>query len=256
MLEFWNQGWVGIVAGLVGGVIISYAFYVAARKEPLMCESIASARVLGLPGATDYGEHVAVTYRGEVIPQLSVATITIWNAGSATLGGDALVERDPLQVVVRGAGRMLDASIELDPKAACGCAIDLDVSRPDAVRLRFDYLDPGDGFVVRVLHTANEPRVKIVGALRGVNRVGPAGPSDGNNRLLRTTRSLSPFLVTGGAIYLWSKAVPFLPQRPLWLPEQLGGLILIVTGFAIFFGVERWASREAHEVPLALRRHA
>ena len=84
-MEFWNQGWVGIVAGAFIGVAISYVFYVLAKRDPLLCEAVRASRVIGLSGTADFSEHVAVTFRGEKIPQLSVATVTVWNAGSATL---------------------------------------------------------------------------------------------------------------------------------------------------------------------------
>lgn len=75
-----------------------------------------------------------------------------------------------LRVALGGAGRILDAKVDTEPQPACGCTALLEPGEPSSLRLSFDYLNPGDGFSVRLLHTASEPTVKVVGALKGAQR--------------------------------------------------------------------------------------
>jgi hypothetical protein len=120
------------------------------------------------------------------------------------------------------------------------------------LRLFFDYLNPGDGFCVRLLHTAGEPIVKIGGALKGATRRSEDGEPGSVGRAQRTVRTLSPWVVGIAGIYFvnspWFKS---LSAALVWVPAFQ--LIAVCALFALVVAVGNWSGRKPHQMPLALR---
>ncbi|NML15589.1 hypothetical protein [Azohydromonas caseinilytica] len=235
LLEFLNQGWVGIVAGL----LISVIFHFLARKTPTLAYEVTSSPVLKVVAHTGIQENIAVTYRGESVSQLSVATVTLWNAGRATLEGTSLVGRDLLRVVLKSEqSQILECSIEANPKPACGCEVSLDENGKRAL-VTFDYLDPADGFSFRILHTGNAGEAILRGVLKGA----PIIDADQRGGLLERIKRRLPYTAGGyilfalsiAAFYQWWESTP-----PIEAPNAFSGFIakwyLAVISLSLFLG--------------------
>lgn len=250
LLDFLSKGWVG----LVFGAVLSIYFYVRGNKAPRLCFAVRASRVLGLPGSADYAGDVAVTFRGVAIPQLSVATVTVWNSGTATLDGSALVALDPLRAKLGGTGAVLDAKVAANPKPACGARVETDPAAREVVRLAFDFLDPGDGFSVRLLHTAAKPEVAVAGVLKGAQLVHEDGPRGWLGLLIRVMRPFT-FVVAGFAAIAVGSAVwrLLLPALPTWLSADVAGWLLAAVLFAGVIRAGMWGERKVNEIPKALQ---
>jgi hypothetical protein len=251
--DFVNQGWVGIVVGL----LISYYFYRKAHKEPLLCVASKASKVLGLPGSTDYAEDVKIQFRGNDIGQLSVVVVTFWNAGTATLSGSTIVERDPLRIESQGSkeGKILDAKIIRRSKEACGPElVVVEIDERSTVMLKFDYLDPQDGFAVRILHTAAQPSLKIDGSLRGVRRVDESHALATKwDKIWQAIRAFVPLLAPVALMY-WYGAD--LKARFTQYNQVLVGVLAVVAfaaSFVLALSAVIWALQPKYKMPELLR---
>ena len=233
LLDFLSKGWVG----LVFGAVLSIYFYVRGNKAPRLCFAVRASRVLGLPGSADYAGDVAVTFRGVAIPQLS-----------------ALVALDPLRAKLGGTGAVLDAKVAANPKPACGARVETDPAAREVVRLAFDFLDPGDGFSVRLLHTAAKPEVAVAGVLKGAQLVHEDGPRGWLGLLIRVMRPFT-FVVAGFAAIAVGSAVwrLLLPALPTWLSADVAGWLLAAVLFAGVIRAGMWGERKVNEIPKALQ---
>ena len=114
---------------------------------------------------TEHSDGLEVRFEGQLIPQLTNSTYAIWNSGTTTLRGRDIVEMEPLRLELEGTGRILRAEIDASTRVVNRGSVALD---DKSVRLGFDYLDPGDGFRVTVLHSGQPNELVSLGAVRGV----------------------------------------------------------------------------------------
>lgn len=245
-----NEGWFGIVSGALIGFAISYFFYKRSRREPRLCEKVVAVRVLDRMEAR-LAEEVAISYKGESVPRLAVATVYLWNAGNETLHGAALIPLDPVRATVQGEGRILNAQIERNPRPACNAQVRVDDSL-NSVSVAFDFLDPGDGFSVRVLHTGAKAQVRIDGSLKGVKRVVADGrPATWGDVGLAVLRVFTPLFAVFGLILLRGLLAPYY-TRPTWLPVWAAWAAFFMLLIAVFWQLSKWVEKSELPMPRGL----
>jgi len=104
-------------------------------------------RVTALPG-------VKLRVKGSTITELFVTSVAIWNRESQPIrGANDVPTAERLKVEVGPHGRILNA--EVTASTALANRVVLEVASPAAVIANFEYLDPRDGFVVRLIHTGS-----------------------------------------------------------------------------------------------------
>jgi hypothetical protein len=231
---FLNPGWVGSLislSGLIAALIIYRASRVGARP-------VFQAKVLRLLSKENPAlpSEVEVYYQGSPVPRLTRVHIIIWNSGTRLLRGTDIVQEDPLRFVVDSSGKILNASLVKTTRGTNKFAVSIVQDRPNELLCQFDYLDPGDGATIELLHTSERARPKCSGTIRAV----PAGILDWGPsrtftdakyearlaRMMRSTQAYIPvfgaFLIAFG-IYLnnWYARVPLLLFGIIYL---LGGL--------------------------------
>lgn len=97
----------------------------------------------GMPG------QVEVTVAGKKVKDLSRADITIWNAGKKTIRASEVVT--PITVEKEGPGGFLSATLIKRSIKENGASANL--ATANLATFSFDYLDPGQGFVVSLLYS-------------------------------------------------------------------------------------------------------
>jgi hypothetical protein len=167
LLDALGKGWVGTIIG-VAGIVIAFVLYVKSKTRPrLVWQHYGWHLIGGAPPVL--GSDVEVRFRGEIVPRVTLSQVIIWNAGTATVTGNDIVESDQLRLVLPPGTRVLQARLRLATRPVNAFSV-----RPDAQNavLAFDFLDPGDGALVSVLHTSETVLPQIAGTVRGL----PAGP--------------------------------------------------------------------------------
>ena len=164
-----SKDWIILVAGVLLGIPATlFVNWLQRTKGRLLAFETRGQNVLTKHGANFVQGPIALTSGGQQIPRLSIAAVTIWNAGDAEIDGAAIATSDPLHIELRGEGEIVQAYVERNPFP--GCQLRLLCERNRAT-VAFDYLNPGQGAVIRILHTAEDPVVDLCGSLMGIQLV-------------------------------------------------------------------------------------
>ena len=105
-------------------------------------------------GDAVFPAEVEVRYRGTPVPEITSSTIWIWNAGKKTVRGSDIVANYPLQL--RFDGEVSMSRSERVSREAVQISADTSGEVRRTVRYSFEFLDPGDGGVLEVLHTGSD----------------------------------------------------------------------------------------------------
>lgn len=101
-----------------------------------------------MPGKTAV-PNLHIKYREKEVNELSTTYYTIWNGGNETIQKEDVVSSRPLTIrAVEGA--ILDAQIINASDESCMCNLE---TADDSIVIRFDYFDPTDGVVLRIIHS-------------------------------------------------------------------------------------------------------
>lgn len=161
-----NSGWFALLGLLVGllGIGISYIFYRRGKPKTELRDMLSEVELIGVT-PTKYSDGLEVRFEGRQIPQVTNSTYAIWNAGTTTLHGRDIVEKEPLRLALQGEGRILRAEVDASTRPVISAWV---ASDEKTVRLGFDYLDAGDGFRVTVLHSGVLNSLSSLGTIKGV----------------------------------------------------------------------------------------
>jgi hypothetical protein len=157
----------GIGGVLVGIAAIAVAVLIARRRPQLVFVQEGNVVVEG------DDPDITVAWRGVHVPNVSRARITMWNAGTKTFDGSAVVRNYPLRYVFSGANRILAVTVLVcsDEANAFEAHISPDDSHtPDSVLLDCEYLEPRQGAVIEVLHTSNRWGAQPAGTVKGLRK--------------------------------------------------------------------------------------
>jgi hypothetical protein len=161
--DIWGP--LGAILGLVGIVIGGVLAWWFARGPRLVMQASGSTLV-----STPSDQRIKVLYEGEQVPRVTQSLVWLWREGRGTIRGSDVVTADPITIRVPPGDRILDAAILAQSKPTNAVNVQLDVDGPEAgARLAFEYLDPRQGAVIEVLHTAESPEsVELIGTIMGV----------------------------------------------------------------------------------------
>jgi hypothetical protein len=214
-----NPGWVGSLislSGLIAALLIYRASRVGARP-------VFQAKVLRLLSEANPAlpPDVEIFFRGSSVPRLTRVQIIFWNSGTTLLRGSDIVQDDPLRFSFQTPGKILSASVAKVTRGTNKFATTIPEGQPNELLCQFDYLDPGDGATIDLLHTA-EHGPWCLGTIWAV----PAGVQDWSGSGL-----FSPELPAVAYLTRFMRAVGVL--APVF------GVLLI----ALAFYVDRWDVR-------------
>ena len=163
--EWLNQGWVGI---LIGGALGLF-FYIRARNRPRLSYQTGFLRLLGGRNV-ELPKDIAVTFRGTPVERLSKAVVMVWNSGNTSLVRGELIASDPLRIETPEDGEILDVQIVRTTRAVIQAAVEVDKQHPCRALCSYEFMDPGDGFRVELLHTSPRSSPRLRGTIRGMRR--------------------------------------------------------------------------------------
>jgi len=188
LLDALAPGWVGSVIGILG-IAAAALTYLLGRQRSILAYRTKGARLLGHSEARLPSE-VNVQYRGKDIPRLTRSMLVAWNFGEKTINGRDIVESDTLRIEMGQDSSILSATVLKRSRDVIGATCSFGSASPSTASIQFDYLDPGDGFVVEVLHTGERRHPKLVGTIKGI----PQGPKNLGAVLSQTrTNTRGPF---------------------------------------------------------------
>ena len=158
-------GIVGIVVGIAGSLV---AYFRPRIKKRLACQMTYTCYFredeYRLPKDAKF------TFQDEDVARLTKTTIVLWNKGTEELYGKSIDAGDPICVSFSEGDRILSHEFVTCTRES---------TAPDAVRgiadhelrLYYDYLNPGDGFALEVVHDSADSLPEVKGSVKGL---GPA----------------------------------------------------------------------------------
>lgn len=218
-----SQGWLGTVVGLIG-IILAILFYLRSKRKSKLAFQSDHVSLVGRPGAA-FPDEVEIRFSGNTVPRISANTIVIWNCGDQTIRGADLVNKDPLRLEVPDTDRILKFTVLKQTRGVN--AWNFDQSNTNKLNLTFDYLDPGDGISLEIIHTASGNDLDVTGTIKGIPK--------GLHNYGRTFRSVyrrrtnipfplrQPRVIFFIAVFLGIVLMLFgllRPQLELWLPSS------------------------------------
>lgn len=156
---------VGLAIGLLSLLTGAY-FHLKSKRVRRALYRQEEHPVVGTGGLSE----VEIRYQGQVVPHVSRAAVTFWNGGTETINREDVAPADPLRIEMPEGSRLLDAHVSARTRDVTQCDVVVDDDSPTSVGLSFDFLDPGDGLTVNMLHTGQADHVVVVrGTIKGTD---------------------------------------------------------------------------------------
>lgn len=259
ILSLISEGWFGTAVGLVG-IALAIVFYVRSKGSARLAYQYDHAMLVGGRGAV-FPEELEIRFAGSVVPRVTASRVVVWNCGDRTINGIDVVSDDQLRVELPEGARILSHSVVRQTREVNGWAI---VSSDNRLGLSFDFVDPGDGISIEVLHTESGGDVEVTGTIRGI----PAGVRDYGRAAWSayTTRQRRfpwnrPRYVLGFAVVVGLSLMAVGLLAPLLAPEDLDvfhtesaeirwSLVGVGALYAVLPGLFLWVSRRRYPVTL------
>ncbi|QAW01710.1 hypothetical protein ES969_17640 [Bacillus subtilis] len=169
-IDLFSQGWVGSLIGVIGiiiGIFISFYFYSKGKIKRDFAYLLNTRRVVGKDNFAT--EDIEITVKGKSVNKLVNTIIKIRNNGNQTINGQDTSVKDPIRFEVSSDEEIISASILNQTKFTNDISVKHNANELNILYIEFDYLDPGDGAAIEVLHTDNTGPHEIKGTIKGVN---------------------------------------------------------------------------------------
>jgi len=210
---------ISLGVGLLG-VFLAIYIYIRTRRDVRCFYSVRSFNLI--KNKQKAFPLLQLSYNGEDISSATITKLVLVNSGDVPISRNHIAQADPLQIRVSD-GAILEASVTAVNNAAS--AVHLSSVTEDAAAVEFDYFNPRDGAVFRILHTApSSINVRLSGQIIGLgcpHRIGSATLAPRLLRLFPTSKSsrhtrefrwpllIASSICTIGIIYLLVKLPNF-----------------------------------------------
>jgi hypothetical protein len=172
MFEFLDKGYTGSVIGIVGilvGSILSYIFFRKSRIGPRPTYQMAATRVIGNYSAL-LNKKVEIFFEGNKVERVSKTQIVLWNSGTSTINGSDIVSSDPINFIFSKESRIVDVTIISCARDVNDLKVEINSIETNKVNCTFDFLDPGDGGIIELIHTDSNVYPIVGGTIKGVHK--------------------------------------------------------------------------------------
>ncbi|MEA0565284.1 hypothetical protein [Lysinibacillus irui] len=266
IFNFFNQGWVGAVIGILGVLIAIYT-YKRTKVGPQLVYQWDSLKIIGKNEITP--DEITIFYKGTKVPRVIKTTIIIWNSGTKTIEGNNVVRNDPLCLEFSETEEVIGASVLLRTKEVNEFEISTNAEKKNILKVHFEYLDPQDGATIEILHTDNKRYPNFKGTIKGM----PKGIMEsGNNQSgitgIFSTQPAFVSIMSGNKFSLWtsfilglvtvaiSYLVPYFFKDIKYLKEDFFFTAMLIAGctYIILPILGLWSSRRKYPKSLNLEK--
>ena len=150
--------------------ILTIFFYLKSRNKKSI---VFYSRTINLINDdTEKFDSVEITYQGEKINKLALTQISFWNPGNSVLESSDIAPRNPLKIVASEDSLMYEIEVVSTTHDAQNIMlsplpIENGKHSQNEMYLNFDFIEPGGGGVVQVLHTGSDKSLNIIGIVKG-----------------------------------------------------------------------------------------
>lgn len=169
IFDFFNQGWVGSLIGVVGvvfGIVGLFSFKIA-RSTAKPSYQKSSIRLLGRE-EDKLPDEVKVSFKGKEVERLTKTTIVLWNDGTEVLGKEDMVETSPVSIEFESGVNILSYKINKYSKESNKFELYKSDGHDNRVIVDFLYMDPKDGVTIELLHDSESRYPEVNGIIKGL----------------------------------------------------------------------------------------
>jgi hypothetical protein len=232
---------VGVYIGVIG-IILACVFYARSKERMRPCILVERTELIGTSGHL-LPESVEIRYDDKVIPALSKARITFWNAGRKTLDHSAIAANDPIAVKFpESEARILDVRSVITTRDVINAR---PVLRHNTIFVSFDFLEQNDGLAFEVFYDSeSETAVSLHGTIKGVP--GGIAVRESEDFVTRTESEKpgSGLRLMGTGLVLTAICLPFQIVINHWKwnhPDSILAIVCAVFGISFLsFGTYRY----------------
>jgi hypothetical protein len=164
IFRLFDESWFGL---LLSTALALYSVYLTVRLSSRHQLSFLTAEGTVLePAHPSWTNDLKIHFQGVEIPRLTATRIGVWNSGNSTILGNQIVRDDPLRFEVKGDDQILKFYISGVSRSVVKATASL--FSTESIAVDFDFLDPGDGFVIFVAHTSPLNAIRSSGTVRGL----------------------------------------------------------------------------------------
>lgn len=210
------------------GLLLTYVFYRLGKAKVRLLFARDEASLISKARTSAFSDKLEIFYNSVKVPVITLSTVTVWNGGTNVLRREDLAPADPLKFVIGGENRILNVDVEMS-RPVNRVVVDVDESGKTAA-VAFDFLDPNEGFVCKIAHTAERGKINLTGTVMGAprspERVVDLRPIEMRflGRVVRFNGVwlLGPFCLAIGGMFLAAALSPAVAQainEPSWLKD-------------------------------------
>lgn len=158
-----------IVSLFIGilGVVLAFYFYFKSKKTRKPYFSRRSFNVIS-ERVEKYSD-LKVTFRNEVIKNLTVTKIAIWNGGNETINYSDLAATDKIYIKADEDFSIFNAEILFQTNDTCQFKLNQNNKQVD---IDFDYIDKNQGCILQIIHSGRKSSDLIVqGTVKGCGSI-------------------------------------------------------------------------------------
>lgn len=224
IIKLLNQNWVGVLVGIIG-LVTAYFFYRRSLIRPRLVFRSNTVHVVGKNPR--FPSKLKIFYGSKEVPKVVKTSVVLWNDGNTTLSTNQITASDPLRIEIHGESELLDVDVSRVSREVNAFTANISPNSPSTIDISFDYLDPKDGALIRILHT-KEVDFNVKGTLRGLpSGVINLGTHNEPSYLELFLYVLPPTFGLGAILALL-----------LWSLDLLNNIVAVVLGVIIFLGFD------------------
>lgn len=152
------------IGGLLFATMVAISIAIIQRSRPRVVRYQMRSIKLVSTESAKLIEGLEVRVDGKPVEEVSLTKFIIWNDSDELIDASHLVPSDPLRLKCQE-NRILTCTPESSSNKASNIGL---FAMQDEARISFDYLNPGDGFRISVLHTGDPYSVHLRGSIKGI----------------------------------------------------------------------------------------
>ena len=199
LTAFLDKNWIGVLASLISLLvgIVGTLLTIHFRAKPRISVQYNSRVIIGNEDSA-LPKNVQIFHNGKSVPCVTKSIVVIWNSGNRTIKRADIVQSDLIKIIVHGLpdpnapkgatrallqSQVLEVSLPKITTRSNGFNVMSPSNSPNWVLCDFDYLEPGDGATVSILHDGRRYlsiHGKVIGMPTGIKDYGYTALWGGN----------------------------------------------------------------------------
>lgn len=147
--------------------ILSLCFAIISRWIDRKKKQLSTSRRVSsiISGGKTRPSKLKAQYDGKEIDSLTVTQLFIWNSCNTVIRSSDIAMSDPLRIICRETSEILESRIIKTSAEANGFKLIQEIG--SEVTITFDYIEPGEGVMLQVLHTGTHKDLALNGTVIG-----------------------------------------------------------------------------------------